>query len=292
MKTKNCFLVVAVGSLFWAGCQPVVKSTPTGSTLPQKPLALALGGGGTRGFAHIGVIEALEAKGIRPQIITGSSAGSVAGSLYASGLAVSQLRQQAENLREDQVLDFAPSHQGLIVGERLRQYINQQTRQQPIERFPIRFAAVATDRETGEATLLQRGEAGQAVRASAAVPMLFVAPLIGTRRYVDGAISQPVPVTAARQLGATCVIAVDVTADPSGQQGIWQQFGQALATVDQNRLQTQLQQADVVIRPQLAGVSSIGMANRQAAISAGQQAVQQAWPKIQTMLAQKGCAMR
>ena len=280
-RSLTTLVTIALLGTTLTACQtrPVTPVT-TQRTLPAIPVGLALGGGGARGFAHIGVIEELEANGIRSDIITGSSAGSIVGSLYASGMTVPALKMAASQVTQAQVLDLAPSGQGLISGERLRQYINQQVGQRPLERLPIRFGAVATDRDSGEMVLLQQGETGQAVRASASVPLLFVAPLVGTRRLVDGAVAAPVPVTAARRMGARLVIAVDISAVPGRQRGLFQQLGQILANVDQSRLQQELAQADVVIRPELAQISSIQMEQRDLAIAAGRAAARQALPQI------------
>lgn len=188
-----------------------ITNTPSISPTPR--IALVLGGGGARGFAHVGVIEALEQHGIRPDIIVGTSSGAMVGALYASGKLPSELHHIAINVSDDELLDYAPSKQGLILGNKLRTFINTHTNHIPIERLPIRFAVVATQMHTGHMTVFDKGETGLMVQASASVPKLFIPPRIpinsGTK-YVDGGQSALVPARVAKNLGADIVISVDI----------------------------------------------------------------------------------
>ncbi len=222
MMTRLVPAVSAVlATLFVSACASTTP-TPT-STIsqtadtPQRPVvALVLGGGGARGFAHIGVIESLEAHGIRPDLVVGTSVGAMVGSVYASGATPAQLVAMADELKETDLIDISPSKQGFIDGSRLRQYINTQVGNRPIEAFAIRFAAVATEMQSKQAVTFRQGEAGLAVQASASVPNLFIPPRIpenGGKKYIDGSQSALLPARIAKNMGADVVIAVDLMAN-------------------------------------------------------------------------------
>src|SRR5687768_8155919 len=178
----------------------------------ERPLiALALGGGGTRGFAHIGVIKALEDAGIVPDIVTGSSSGAVVAALYAAGHRPGELRRIALGLEQGDLLDFALFGDGWIRGEALQEFVNRLVEGRPIERLAKPFAVVATEAKSGRPAVFNRGDTGVAVRASASVPNLFIPPVINGKSYVDGGLTSPVPVKLARAMGADIVVAVDVS---------------------------------------------------------------------------------
>ncbi len=195
-----------------------ITQAPTEISIPKTPVkprvALALGGGAAKGFAHIGVIKVLEANGIVPDIITGTSAGSVVGSLYASGLNGMQLQAKAMQLDESELTDWTLSTKGFLKGEKLENYINTQLGNRPIEKLPRKLGIVATELDSGQKVVFRMGNTGQAVRASASIPNVFLPVVIGGKRYVDGGLVSPVPVSAAREMGADFVIAVDISAKP------------------------------------------------------------------------------
>ena len=186
---------------------------------PKRPsVALALGGGAARGFAHIGVLRALVAKGITPDIIVGTSIGAVAGGCFAGG-ALDTLEQWARGLTVRGVLgylDVSLSGSGLIGGNRLASHLDTALAKTMIEDLPIRFAAIATEVRTGHEIWLTHGRLVEALRASYALPGIFPPVRIGGRWLVDGALVNPVPVSAARALGARVVIAVNLNADQFG----------------------------------------------------------------------------
>ena len=195
---------------------------PPAATVPPPPpvamrpprIGLALGGGAARGFAHIGVIQVLEENGIRPDLVTGTSAGSLVAALYASGKSGSELGTLAASMDEGAITDWSFPGRGLIRGEALARYVRDQTGHKPIEQMKLPLGIVATDLDSGAPILFQRGDTGLAVRASSAVPAVFQPVKIGTREYVDGGLVSPVPVRFARQMGAELVIAVDISALP------------------------------------------------------------------------------
>ncbi|XLM23405.1 patatin-like phospholipase family protein, partial [Chromobacterium piscinae] len=213
--------------------------------------ALALGGGAAKGFAHIGVIKVLEGAGIAPDVITGTSAGSVVGSLYASGLNGVQLQQRAMALDQADLTDWTLSTKGVLKGEKLQNWINAQVGNRPLEKLSRPFGAVATELDSGRKVVFRVGNTGQAVRASASIPNVFLPVKIGGKRYVDGGLVSPVPVSAAREMGAQFVIAVDITARPKAGRatGFLSMLDQSLNIMNGPALALELKQADVVIHP-------------------------------------------
>jgi len=194
------------------------------TTAQIKPVAtrpiigLALGGGAARGFAHIGVIRTLIAHGIVPDVIVGTSIGAVAGGCYAARQ-LDSLENWARGLTVRNVLghlDISLSGSGLIRGGHLANKLGAALGDHRIDDLPIRFAAIATEFNTGHEIWLTRGRLADALRASYALPGIFPPVLIGGRWLVDGALVNPVPVSAARALGARLVIAVNLNSDLFG----------------------------------------------------------------------------
>ncbi|WP_296115389.1 patatin-like phospholipase family protein [uncultured Neisseria sp.] len=255
---------------------------------PKATVALALGGGASKGFAHIGIIKVLKENNIPVKIVTGTSAGSIVGSMYASGMSPDRLELEAEILGKTDLVDLTLSTSGFIKGEKLQNYINRKVGNRPMQQFPIKFAAVATDFESGKPVVFNVGNAGQAVRASASIPNVFQPVVIGSRKYVDGGLSQPVPVSAAKKLGANFIIAVDISARPAKNvsQGMFSYLDQTINVMSQTALRQELGQANVVIKPQVLELGSIGgFDQKQRAIQLGEQAARAALPEIKRKLA-------
>ena len=255
---------------------------------PKATVALALGGGASKGFAHIGIIKVLKENNIPVKIVTGTSAGSIVGSMYASGMSPDRLELEAEILGKTDLVDLTLSTSGFIKGEKLQNYINRKVGNRPMQQFPIKFAAVATDFESGKPVVFNVGNAGQAVRASASIPNVFQPVVIGSRKYVDGGLSQPVPVSAAKKLGANFIIAVDISARPAKNvsQGMFSYLDQTFNVMSQTALHQELGQANVVIKPQVLELGSIGgFDQKQRAIQLGEQAARAALPEIKRKLA-------
>jgi len=259
---------------------------------PPKPLrppliGLALGGGAARGFAHIGVIQVLEEAGIPVSLVAGTSAGSLVAALYAAGRNGATLARLALAMDESAITDWAFPGRGLIRGEALARYVREQTGGKLIEQLPLPLGIVATDLDNGQAVLFQRGDVGAAVRASSAVPAIFQPVKIGTREYVDGGLVSPVPVRFARQMGAELVIAVDISSPPDGNAtgDPFKLLLQTFAIMARSITQFELKDADVVLRPRLAGVSSADFTARQRAIDAGREAATAALPALRQRLA-------
>lgn len=256
----------------------------------SRPLAIVLSGGGARGFAHIGVLEVLHEEGIRPDLIVGSSAGSIVGALYASGLEPRQvdaaLAEMAPSTFRDVVLPnlgFFPGEMGVIKGEKFRGFLKDRLRHERIEDFPIRFAAVATDMADGSITSFNSGDAALAVRASSAVPGVMTPVYLRGRLYGDGQIASPVPVMAARALGGDIVIAVDVIypARDAAMFSVIDVLFQAF-TISMNRLREhELRAADLVISPHIPPTSGqFGLGERERLVQMGRDAARAALPRI------------
>lgn len=249
------------------------RATPTAMASPR--IALALGGGGTRGFAHIGVIKALEAQGIVPDVIVGTSAGSVVGALYAAGYSGFQLQELAIPLQRDSIVSLLPTRRGFLDCERLRRYVNERVEQRPLEKLARTFAVVATDLESGQPIVFRTGETGLAVCASSAVPAVFVPVRISGRDYVDGGLVSPVPVSIARQsLGADFVIAVDISNRPEDNptRDVIDVLLQSFGIMGQTINRTELAGADVVIRPTTSRLPQGSLDERHTAILEGEKA--------------------
>jgi NTE family protein len=244
--------------------------------VPARPpkIGLALGGGAARGFAHIGVIQVLEEAGIAPDFVVGTSAGSLVATLYASGKNGNELAALADSMDESAFTDWSFPGRGLIRGEALARYVRDSTAGRLIEQLRLPLGIVATDLDTGQPVLFQRGDPGIAVRASSAVPAVFQPVRIGAREYVDGGLVSPVPVRFARQMGAELVIAVDISAVPEGSPtgDPLRMLLQTFAIMGSSINHFELREADVVIRPRLVGMSGADFTARKRAIQAGREA--------------------
>jgi NTE family protein len=298
-KSHKTLIAASLVGLLLSGCglmkpaptAPDAPTTPTVFTKTLPKIGLALGGGAARGFAHVGVIQVLEEAGIKPDLVVGTSAGSLVAALYASGKTGAQLQVISENMEEAALTDWTLPFisRGMLRGEALARYVSGQVGGRKIESFPLPLGIVATDLHNGKGVLFQTGDTATAVRASSSVPGVFQPVKIGTREYVDGGLVSPVPVRYARQMGAEVVIAVDISATPES--------NPALSTMD-IMLQTfaimslsinsfELREADVAVRPALAGVSSADFASKRKSIEAGRAAMLAALPLLRTAIAVK-----
>ena len=246
---------------------------------PRQPrIGIALGGGGTKGFAHVGVIKALEAQGLRPELIAGTSAGSVVGALYASGLDGFALQELAFGLDESKVKDFnlRSPWEGLVIGQKLQDYVNQLVKNRPIDQLSKPFVAVATQGDTGQRVDFARGNTGQAVRASSSFPVFFKPTQILGKTYVDGCLVSPVPVDAARKMGADIVIGVDISAQLERRlvfDGLSNVIDQSLVIMIRRLGEQELARADVVIRPKVGKIGATDFDQKDKAILEGEKAV-------------------
>lgn len=287
-------------ALIGCGSTPVAPAVvPTAVAVKPLPplrklkIGLALGGGAARGFAHIGVIKALEAQGIVPDIVVGTSAGSVVGALYAAGSNGFELQRTAMDMNEAEISDWAmpffSKGSGVLKGDALQNYVNKAVRNVPIERLKIPFGAVATDLNTGKPILFRRGNTGQAVRASSSVPSVFQPVKIGTHSYVDGGLVAPVPVKFAKDMGADFVIAVNISTQTEAQAAAssLEVLMQTFSIMGQRLNFFELKEADIVIAPALGAMGGSDFAGRNRAILAGEQAAAAMMPQIKARILAK-----
>ena len=270
---------------------PPAPPAPVSAANPRViKIALVLGGGAARGFAHIGVIKVLESQGIVPDIVVGTSAGSLVGALYAAGNDGYALQKLALAMDEAAISDwsvpFFSQSTGVLKGEAIQQYVNKVVRNVPIEKLKMNFAAVATDLHSGQPILFRRGNTGAAVRASSAVPGVFQPVRIGSSDYVDGGLVSPVPVSFARKMGADFIIAVNISAQPDGQAAgnTLEVLLQTFAIMGKTINQYELKQAEVVIFPELGGMKGNDFNGKNLAILAGEKATMAAMAEIKQKL--------
>ena len=290
-------LAQAAAALLLAACAtqhpappPPPEPLPPAVKHPPK-IGLALGGGAARGFAHVGVIQVLEEAGIRPDMVVGTSAGSFVASLYASGKTASQLQQIAETMEESSITDWTLPivSRGMLKGEALARYVNNLVGNRLIENMPLPLGIVATDLNSGDGVLFRRGDTGTAVRASSAVPAVFLPVKIGSHEYVDGGLVAPVPVRYAKEMGAELIIAVDISSIAEGNQtgDTLQVLLQTFTIMGKNINRYELREADVVVTPALPGFKSTDFTARKRVIDAGRAAMQQLLPALKAALVAK-----
>ena len=316
--------LLATLSLVISACNSIAPSATIAQTqpVPDAPtVALVLGGGGAKGFAHVGVIKALEESGITPTLVVGTSVGSLVGSLYASGYTPQQLEQLALTTPDSELTDFVLSNQGFIEGIKLKNFINAKVGGRIIEDFPISFAAIAAEKDTLKKAVFTTGDAGLAVQASCSVPNIFIAPRIPEKvgkKYVDGGVISLVPVDSARDLGADIIIAVDVTVPTSSKKNItsnllpavtslssfWGLLENNLAsnnmasnniasnvaysgTSHRSSMRNERERADIVITPDVGHISSLDTSQRSALITAGTQATTSQINAIKQLIKEK-----
>ena len=265
------------------------KIVPVKSNRPL--IGLALGSGGTRGFAHVGVIKALEEAGIVADIVAGSSSGAIVAALYAAGHGAQVLEELAAGIDQGALVDFTLFGKGWVQGEALQDFVNQAVSGRPMEKLARPFAVAATRARDGAQVIFNRGDTGVAVRASASVPNLFVPPVIRGEEYVDGGLTTPIPVRTVRTMGSDIVIAVDVS---------WSAQARANGThrpsedtsrhrgERHRRFVDELAAADVVIVPRTERTRLLDFGRKLEHMAAGEEAARAAIPRIRELLAQAG----
>lgn len=261
----------------------VRRSAPPTVIGPGRPtVALVLGGGGLRGFAHVGVLHALEEAGIKPDIIVGTSAGAVVGAAYASGMTPDQIELTARNVELSSLVDLTWASGGFMRGNNLAKWVDAVTAGVPIERLPVRFAAIATDLESETPVLIDSGSAGRAVQASAAVPGVNVPVSYDRGHLIDGGITSLVPVRFARAMGADVVIAVDIYCQGPRSDGM------SVASVVSRVMRTQsclvaapeMAEADVLVAPAVSVPGMSAKDEQGRAIQAGYEAARAALSRL------------
>ena len=258
---------------------------------PVPRIALVLGGGAARGFAHVGVIQVLEQEKIPVDLVVGSSVGSLIGALYASGQSCASLERSAMLLQEKDIFDFgvvtAVTGKGLAKGDRLEAWVKAHVRTGRIEKLKRPFAAVATDLNWGSQVVLDRGSVARAVRASSAIPGVFEPVAHQGRILVDGGVVNNVPVSVARAKGADLVIAVDISPNVGNPRitnlvGVTLQAANIMYAINVEQAR---RSADVLITPAVGDVGMLDFKQKRRCVRAGKEAASRAVPAIRKAIA-------
>lgn len=282
----NCDVVCTV---FFAIILIIVSCTPKPViTPPPKPakIALVLGAGASKGFAHVGVLKILESHNIPIHMIVGTSVGSFVGCLYAYGYDAYQLQTMSFSLQRDDLIDLTIPDNGFVKGEKLESYVNWALKDTVIEKLQIPFHAVATNIRTGEEVVFGTGNTGTAVRASCSIPGIFRPVQISDNTYADGGVVSPLAVDAARRYGADVVIAVDISSciDNSSPKSTVETILQSVNIMYGRMTQVQIGRADVVIKPNVGHIGSADFSKRHEAILEGEKAAMEALPRINQII--------
>jgi NTE family protein len=220
-------------------------------------------------------------------MVVGTSAGSVVGALYASGMSGFEMQKLALDMEEGMVSDWTLPNRGVLKGEALQDFINQKVKNRSIQKLPKPLGVVATDLQSGEMVLFRQGNTGMAVRASSALPGVFQPVEIGGRDYVDGGLTSPVPAQSARAMGADFVIAVDISnvSRRAKLTGTFDVLLQTFAIMGHTISLHELEDADMVIRPITTAVSSTSFEDRHLAILEGERAAAAVMTELKARLA-------
>jgi NTE family protein len=279
---NKLLIILIILILVIASCAPMeIKPPPR----PAK-IALVLGAGASRGFAHIGVLKILESNKIPIHMIVGTSAGSFVGSIYAYGFTAFQLQKMSFSIERGDIVDLTILDNGFVKGEKLEEYINTLLNNTPIEKLRIPFYAVATDIQNAQEVVFGKGNTGTAVRASCSIPGIFRPVKVGDRTYVDGGVVSPVAVDAAKRYGADFVIAVDISSDIGDRppESTIETILQSVSIMYSKLSSIQLSKADIVIRPKVGYIGSSDFTKKHEAVLEGEKAAIEALPDINNLI--------
>ena len=257
---------------------------------PPPRVALVLGSGGPRGFAHIGVLKALEDHGVKPDLVVGSSVGSMVGALYSAGMSAREMERLAYELNILNFFEFGMIAYRPANGEPIQAYVNQLVKGRTIEQLPTAFAATATRLADRKLVAFNRGDTGLAVRASSASAPQFASVRVGDDMYTDSDDLSPVPIRAARLLGAKVVIAVDVSAfaadTPPGVPKEWIEKDARRA----KQVASEAGEADVLLHPNIGYYAGQNEAYRRRVIATAEKYTLEKMPAILAAIARAGTA--
>ncbi len=285
MKLPQWITLILVGMFILTGCSTVPVKTP----VPKK-IALVLGGGGARGFAHVGVIRELEAAGIPIDLIVGVSVGSLIGALYADSKDAFQLEWSSFKIRKEEIFDFKLLNlsSGLARGEALKAYLDRTLQAKRIEDLKIPMAIVAADLKSGKPVVFQSGSIADAVRASTSVPGVFEPVIYGDQILVDGGILGNLAPEVARQLGADIVIGVNIAKNRSDFNGsVPNALSVILESIDimgDEITNCKRRYFDVLIEPQVGQIGITDFTHKKKLIDAGRQATLAVMDQIKALL--------
>src|SRR4051794_37188910 len=251
-------------------------------------IGLALGSGGARGFAHLGVIKALKDAGIPIHLIAGSSMGALVASFYGAGIDMDRLYKISTAFKRKYFLDFTVPKMGFISGKKVKEFIRVFTHGKNIEELSIPIGIVATDLLTGEKVVFHTGPVADAVRASISIPGIFVPEKYNGRILVDGGVSDRVPVSVAKDMGADIVIAVDVSRVKRNEEisSIYDVIMQSLDIMQAEIINNREIAANVMIRPPVEIYSSRAFTNIDEIINLGEEEAKKHLKQIKTVIEQ------
>lgn len=283
MKITKILIVLCVTVLL-SGC--VTTQGPNGLEGPRPKIALVLGGGAARGFAHVGVIRALEQEKIPIDLIVGTSVGSLIGAIYASDMNSFELEWTAFALEKDDVFDYALmsaiTGMGLAKGDKLEDFVKRKIAVPNIENLKLPFAAVATDLNRGTRVVLDRGSVAKAVRASSAIPGVFTPVEYQGKVLVDGGVMDNIPIAVAREKGVDIVIAVDISENVTNFNitNLVDVMLQSVNIMFAENVGYRKKNADVLITPAVGNVGMLDFTQKKRCMQAGIEATQKAMPEI------------
>jgi NTE family protein len=277
-------LILCLAVLFIVcSCQsaPVVKKA-------EPKVALVLGGGSAKGFAHVGVLRALEKEKIPIHMIVGTSVGSLIGGIYASNPDSFQLEWTAFKINRGDILDYSvvSSKMGPVQGAKLEAFVEQNAKVKLVEATKIPFYPVATDLNTGETVTLERGSLAKAIHASSAIPGIFVPVAFGSRTLVDGGVTSNIACEVARSKGANVIIAVNLQKDIKDGDitSVIDVIAQSIAIMMHVNSKTKLSYADVILEPDTKGISMFDFSQKKILMEEGIKATERAMPKIKALV--------
>ena len=260
-----------------------IKAEPSPKPLPK--VALVLGGGAAKGFAHVGVIRVLEKEKIPIDMIVATSVGALVGAIYASERDSFQLEWLAYQVTKEDIFDFSIlySKLGPVQGEKLEEFLKTKLKVKKLEDLELPLYPVATDLMTGKTVTLEKGSIARAVRASSAIPGVFVPVQFAGRTLIDGGVTNNLPVEIARQKGADVVIAVNLSQDVKNVQidSVIDIILQSIDIMGKELLKYKRKGAEVLIEPQVGDVGTMDFSQKKKCIEEGMKAARVALPQIQ-----------
>ncbi|TCN25729.1 patatin-like phospholipase family protein [Mesobacillus foraminis] len=251
-------------------------------------IGLALGSGGARGFAHLGVIKVLRDEGIPIDMIAGSSMGAMVGCFYGAGLDVDRLYKLSRAFKRKYYLDFTVPKMGFIAGKRVKELIRIFTHGKEIQELDIPVAVVATDLVSGEKVVFKDGPIANAVRASIAIPGIFTPEKLGGRLLIDGGVIDRIPVSVVKEMGADIVIAVDVSHVKTNAEitSIFDVIMQSIDIMQMELVATREIASDIMIKPRVEMYSSRAFTNIDDIIANGEKETVKQIGKIKQVIEQ------
>jgi len=288
---KVALAVILALSLF--SCQteaprPTPEAAVAAPPKREPKIALVLGGGAAKGFAHVGVIRVLEQEKIPISMIVGTSVGSLIGGMYAANPDSFQLEWLAFKIDRNDILDFSIVYSkfGPVQGARLESFLEQNVKVKKIEETKIPFSPVATDLNTGETVTLDRGSLAKAIHASSAIPGVFVPVQFDNRTLVDGGVTDNVACDIARAKGADIIIAVNLSKDVKNYQidSLVDIMAQSVSIMMHRSTKEKLSTGDVVIEPDTKGISMFDFSQKKQLMEEGMKSARAAVPRIRDLM--------